>query len=76
VSRAARSSPVRPHAFVLDPEVSAADFHERSWCARCQLPGEVGDERHPAGARPPITVEEAREFDRRRLGEHDEGEDE
>jgi len=74
MSRDIRASRVEPHAFEHDVELSAADYYGREWC-RCGVPRTTDDPRHPAGARLPITAEEAREFDRRRLGGHDEGED-
>lgn len=63
-------SPRPPHQF--DPDATR-DYWDRSWCRWCGLPGEPGDERHPAGApgRYPEQSPEARELALRVLGEHD-----
>jgi hypothetical protein len=77
--REPRPSQVPPHAFEDEDKSGTAlprDFHSQRYCGRCGLPGEPGDERHPAGALPlprsfplPPTPADAREVDARRLGE-------
>lgn len=73
MTREPRPSKVPPHAFDEDQNMPA-DATGRRWCT-CGLPGEAGDDRHPAGAPPlhptllPPVPEPAREFDRRQLGE-------
>ncbi|MCH7229598.1 hypothetical protein L0U85_01785 [Glycomyces sp. L485] len=75
-------SRVRPHAFEDDAELQdpyvpcdRRDDGPRRWCARCGLPGEPGDARHPPDAEDAQRRHEdflaaAAEVDRRRTGEH------
>jgi hypothetical protein len=70
---------VPQHEFVpdldlpLEPYVSAArraaGLGARRFCARCGLPGEPGDERHPVPAVDAERAAAAAEIDRRVLGE-------
>jgi hypothetical protein len=75
-----RETRIRPHAFEPDQDLSREyvtsdrrDDGPRTWCRRCGLPGEPGDERHPAGAPPryPETPDEVRRAELRRIGERD-----
>lgn len=72
MTRQPAASRVKTHPFVLDTEVSR-EWHGRTWCSSCGLPGEPGDERHPLDARPlfPPTPPEARALTARILGERD-----
>jgi hypothetical protein len=72
---------VRPHAFLDAPELaeryvptSRRELGPRRWCARCGLPGQPGDHRHPiaaelAAARHALVLTEASALAARIIGE-------
>ena len=62
-------SRIRPHPFVVDPELGA-DWFGRRTCLKCRIVGEPGDVHHPAeGWRPGPA--EAAALSARILGERD-----
>lgn len=71
--KAKATSKVPPHGFERDADVPR-DLQRNAYCARCGLPGEPGDDRHPAGSLPlapslPLVPDDVREQDARILGE-------